>query len=107
MAEGSCSRFLVCGVGGWGACGGQYFWLWRNRVLNKTLLLHRLTMTVGTSGCSSARLEYTSGGRVVAGSNPVTPTVGRLRRCCSWAFFGVGGWGGSCAYLYAGACCRL
>ncbi len=26
------------------------------------------------SGCSSARLEYTSGGRVVAGSNPVTPT---------------------------------
>ena len=27
-----------------------------------------------TSGCSSARLEYTSGGRVVAGSNPVIPT---------------------------------
>ena len=26
------------------------------------------------SGCSSARLEYSSGGRVVAGSNPVTPT---------------------------------
>ena len=26
------------------------------------------------SGCSSARLEYASGGRVVAGSNPVTPT---------------------------------
>ena len=26
------------------------------------------------SGCSSARLEYTSGGRVVAGSNPVIPT---------------------------------
>ena len=26
------------------------------------------------TGCSSARLEYTSGGRVVAGSNPVTPT---------------------------------
>ena len=25
-------------------------------------------------GCSSARLEYASGGRVVAGSNPVTPT---------------------------------
>ena len=24
--------------------------------------------------CSSARLEYASGGRVVAGSNPVTPT---------------------------------
>ena len=27
-----------------------------------------------SSGCSSARLEYTSGGRVVAGSNPVIPT---------------------------------
>ena len=26
------------------------------------------------SGCSSARLEYTSGGRGVAGSNPVIPT---------------------------------
>ena len=26
------------------------------------------------AGCSSARLEYSSGGRVVAGSNPVTPT---------------------------------
>ena len=26
------------------------------------------------AGCSSARLEYTSGGRVVAGSNPVIPT---------------------------------
>lgn len=27
------------------------------------------------SGSSSARLEYTSGGRVVAGSNPVSPTI--------------------------------
>lgn len=27
------------------------------------------------SGRSSVRLEYTSGGRVVAGSNPVTPTL--------------------------------
>ena len=26
------------------------------------------------TGCSSARLEYTSGGRGVAGSNPVIPT---------------------------------
>ena len=26
------------------------------------------------AGCSSARLEYSSGGRVVAGSNPVIPT---------------------------------
>ena len=29
------------------------------------------------SGRSSVRLEYTSGGRVVAGSNPVTPTDGK------------------------------
>ena len=28
----------------------------------------------GNAGCSSARLEYSSGGRVVAGSNPVIPT---------------------------------
>lgn len=27
-----------------------------------------------SSGCSSVRLEYTSGGREVAGSNPVIPT---------------------------------
>lgn len=26
------------------------------------------------AGCSSVRLEYSSGGRVVAGSNPVIPT---------------------------------
>ena len=42
---------------------------------NKSVTLHRLTRkAVRPSGCSSARLEYTSGGRVVAGSNPVTPT---------------------------------
>ena len=29
------------------------------------------------AGCSSVRLEYTSGGREVAGSNPVTPTFKR------------------------------
>ena len=32
------------------------------------------SLSLATSGCSSARLEYTSGGRVVAGSNPVIPT---------------------------------
>lgn len=31
-------------------------------------------LCIRNSGCSSARLEYASGGRVVAGSNPVTPT---------------------------------
>ena len=36
----------------------------------KSISLQPLTR----SGCSSARLEYTSGGRVAAGSNPVTPT---------------------------------
>ena len=30
--------------------------------------------TQNGAGCSSARLEYASGGRVVAGSNPVIPT---------------------------------
>ena len=41
-------------------------------------------LCIRNSGCSSARLEYASGGRVVAGSNPVTPTgkkaliIGRL-----------------------------
>ena len=33
-----------------------------------------LCTRIQTAGCSSARLEYTSGGRVVAGSNPVIPT---------------------------------
>ncbi len=49
--------------------------------------------TKGT-GCSSVRLEYSSGGRVVAGSNPVTPTdsnakVSALRQrlfCCPHVF---------------------
>ena len=35
------------------------------------------------SGCSSARLEYASGGRVVAGSNPVTPTLNCTAVSCS------------------------
>ena len=35
--------------------------------------LHSQTNANG-AGCSSARLEYASGGRVVAGSNPVIPT---------------------------------
>ena len=38
-------------------------------IIKKALPLHT------HSGCSSARLEYASGGRVVAGSNPVIPTV--------------------------------
>ena len=34
-----------------------------------------------SSGCSSARLEYTSGGRGVASSNLVTPTKFRPKAC--------------------------
>ncbi len=37
-------------------------------------------ITHNRSGCSSARLEYTSGGRVAASSNLVTPTKAVLRR---------------------------
>ena len=54
--------------------------------------------TMQTTGCSSARLEYTSGGRVVAGSNPVIPTkLSRPQeRSCAFLF------------LYASrACTRL
>ena len=40
---------------------------------------------IRNSGCSSARLEYASGGRVVAGSNPVIPTKPAI---CLF----VGGW---------------
>ena len=37
----------------------------------------RTFATQNRAGCSSARLEYASGGRVVAGSNPVIPTEGK------------------------------
>ena len=40
------------------------------QVINKSLTF----ALTEQSGRSSVRLEYTSGGRVVAGSNPVTPT---------------------------------
>ena len=40
------------------------------------------------SGCSSVRLEYTSGGRVAAGSNPVIPTT-IAQYALYWAFFYV------------------
>ena len=39
-----------------------------------------LFKSIHRSGCSSARLEYASGGRVVAGSNPVTPTQKSLKK---------------------------
>ena len=37
---------------------------------------------VKSSGCSSARLEYASGGRVVASSNLVTPTKAIEKMSC-------------------------
>ena len=40
-------------------------------VFNETVYL---CIAFNPSGCSSARLEYASGGRVVASSNLVTPT---------------------------------
>ena len=47
-------------------------------VLKNALYLHpelrELLQFKHRSGCSSARLEYASGGRVVASSNLVTPT---------------------------------
>lgn len=46
-----------------------------NNVWNKKIMrIFALRKRRPLSGCSSARLEYTSGGRVVAGSNPVIPT---------------------------------
>ena len=39
----------------------------------KQYLCNRKQIT-SAAGCSSVRLEYASGGRVVAGSNPVIPT---------------------------------
>ena len=48
--------------------------------------LHSQTNANG-AGCSSARLEYASGGRVVAGSNPVIPTRKMLLQTLVEAFF--------------------
>lgn len=42
--------------------------------ITKKLSLHRLLQKGPKPGCSSARLEYTSGGRVVARSNRAIPT---------------------------------
>ena len=43
--------------------------------------------SVAISGCSSARLEYTSGGRGVAGSNPVIPTLLNTRYSIEYRVF--------------------
>ncbi len=45
------------------------------------------TFAVQKSGRSSVRLEYTSGGRVVAGSNPVTPTKWKMLKINGKAIF--------------------
>jgi hypothetical protein len=43
-------------------------------------------VTKNNSGCGAVRLAYTSGGRVVAGSNPVIPTAVNSFNFC-WSFF--------------------
>ena len=64
------------------------------QIQNKDVPLHPQSQR-DLTGCSSARLEYTSGGRVVAGSNPVTPTkpnrsqgavvqLVRIHACHAW-----------------------
>ena len=48
------------------------FFLGQNCIKIKIVIIFALAKKA--TGCSSARLEYASGGRVVAGSNPVIPT---------------------------------
>ncbi len=39
------------------------------------ICIRNCRLAIADSGCSSARLEYTSGGRVVVRSNRITPTA--------------------------------
>ena len=54
--------------------------------------------SIHRSGCSSARLEYASGGRVVAGSNPVTPTQKSLKKNFRLFFYREKGAGFFCLF---------
>ncbi len=62
----------ICG------CCRVFFGEKRKKILPKYFLFDKssyiCTPKTDSSGCSSARLEYTSGGRVVASSNLVIPT---------------------------------
>ena len=56
-------------------CIIAYYNFYVNKISRNACLFQiKAYLCIRNSGCSSARLEYASGGRVVAGSNPVTPT---------------------------------
>ena len=56
-------------------CIIAYYNFYVNKISRNACLFQiKQYLCIRNSGCSSARLEYASGGRVVAGSNPVTPT---------------------------------
>ena len=46
----------------------------RKQTKSGTKVKNKSSELKSRTGCSSVRLEYASGGRVVAGSNPVIPT---------------------------------
>ena len=57
-------------------CIITYYNFYVNKISRNACLFQiKAYLCIRNSGCSSARLEYASGGRVVAGSNPVTPTA--------------------------------
>ena len=57
------------------ASPGRFFEFSVKKAAENLLGTEKCVLLHPHSGCSSVRLEYASGGRVVAGSNPVIPTV--------------------------------
>ena len=57
------------------AFSGRFFEFSVKKAAENLLGIEKCVLLHPHSGCSSVRLEYASGGRVVAGSNPVIPTV--------------------------------
>ena len=57
------------------AYSGRFFEFSVKKAAENLLGIEKCVLLHPHSGCSSVRLEYASGGRVVAGSNPVIPTV--------------------------------
>ena len=57
------------------ASPGRFFEFSVKKAAENLLGIEKCVLLHPHSGCSSVRLEYASGGRVVAGSNPVIPTV--------------------------------
>ena len=56
------------------AYSGRFFEFSVKKAAENLLGIEKCVLLHPHSGCSSVRLEYASGGRVVAGSNPVIPT---------------------------------